>query len=61
MGKAQPLSVFDRFAILEQLQRHQRCIDNDGSRASAMRYVDLYWPEPKFTVHALRLITRRRL
>jgi 8-hydroxy-5-deazaflavin:NADPH oxidoreductase len=51
---AQPLSVADRFEIFEQLQRHQRCIDKDASRASAMEYVDLYWPEATFTVHDLR-------
>jgi hypothetical protein len=51
------LTVADRFEIFEQLQRHQHCIDNDGSRASAMQYVDLYWPDAKFTVHDLRHFT----
>jgi hypothetical protein len=41
MEWGKPLSVVDRFAIFEQLQLHQRCIDNEGSRASAMKYVDL--------------------
>jgi hypothetical protein len=57
MEKGQPLSVVDRFAIFDQLQRHQRCIDNDASRASVMKYVDLFWPEGKFTVHDLRHTT----
>jgi hypothetical protein len=57
MGPGQALTVTDRFEIFEQLQRHQRCIDNDASRASAMKYVDLYWPEAKFTVHDLRHVT----
>jgi hypothetical protein len=57
MPKGQPLTAIDRFEILEQLQLHQRCIDNDGSRASAMKYVDLFWPEAKFTVHDLRHMT----
>jgi hypothetical protein len=57
MEKAQSLSVVDRFAIFEQLQLHQRCIDNDGSRSSALKYVELYWPEGKFTVHDLRHMT----
>jgi hypothetical protein len=57
MQRREPLSVLDRFAIVEQLQRHQRCIDNDASRASAMKYVVLYWPDAKFTVHDLRHTT----
>jgi hypothetical protein len=57
MGSGQPLTVADRFEILEQLQRHQRCIDSDGSGASALKYVALYWPEAKFTVHDLRHMT----
>ena len=48
------LSLEDRFAIFEQLNLHQRCIDNDPSRASADKYVDLYWPEATFTVRDLR-------
>jgi hypothetical protein len=57
MSSGAALTVMDRFEILEQLQRHQRCIDNDASRASAMKYVDLYWPEARFTVHDLRHMT----
>jgi hypothetical protein len=60
MGSGQPLTVADRFELFEHLQRHQRCIDNDGSRTSAMKYVDLYWPEAKFTVHDLRDTTFER-
>ena len=47
----QGLSMQDRFEIFEQLQRHQRSINNDASRGSAQAYVDLYWPDAKFTVH----------
>jgi hypothetical protein len=57
MPLKQGLSVQDKSEIYEQLQRHQRCIDNDGSRESARVYVDLYWPDSKFTVHDLRHIT----
>jgi hypothetical protein len=57
MDSIRVLTVSDRFEIFEQLQRHQRCIDSDGSRSSAMKYVDLYWPEGKFTVHDLRHMT----
>lgn len=57
MTKEQPLTTLDRFEIFEQLQLHQRCIDNDGSRASALKYIDLYWPEGKFVVHDLRHMT----
>ena len=52
--QTQALGVTDRFEIFEQLHRHQRCIDSDASRESAHQYVDLYWPEAKFTVHDLR-------
>ena len=48
------LGVADRFAIFEQLHAHQRRIDADASRSSALAYVDLYWPEARFTVHDLR-------
>ena len=51
------LDILDRFAIFEQLHAHQRAIDADASRASAMAYVDLYWPEATFTVHDLRHAT----
>ena len=51
------LTVQDHFAIFEQLHLHQRCIDNDPSPESVTKYVDLYWPEAKFTVHDLRDVT----
>jgi hypothetical protein len=54
MGSGQALTAVDRWEIFEQLQRHQRCIDNDASRTSALMYVELYWPEARFTVHDLR-------
>jgi hypothetical protein len=57
MERKEPLTVLDRFGIYEQLQLHQRHIDNDASLASAQSYVDLYWPEAKFTVHDLRHMT----
>ncbi|MCY0939076.1 NAD(P)-binding domain-containing protein [Streptomyces sp. H34-S4] len=52
-----PLTAVDRFEIFEQLALHQRRIDNDASRASADKYLDLYWPEATFTVHDLRTRT----
>lgn len=54
MERVEPLSTADRFEIFEQLQLHQRRIDDDASRDSAMRYVELYWPEAKFMVHDVR-------
>lgn len=54
MSSNTPLSASDRFEILEQLHLHQRCIDNDASRASAQKYIDLYWPGARFTVKDLR-------
>lgn len=48
------LLTSDRFEIFEQINLHQRCIDNDASHASAMVYVDLYWPEAKFFVKDIR-------
>ena len=51
------LSTGDRFEIFEQLNLHQRYIDNDASRESALKYVDLYWPEAKFTVRDIRTET----
>jgi hypothetical protein len=52
--QARPLLTSDRFEIFEQLHQHQRRIDNDASHASAMKYVDLYWPEAKFYVKDIR-------
>ena len=51
------LTIADRFEILEQLHLHQHCIDNDASRESALKYVDLYWPEGSFHLHDLRTQT----
>ena len=51
------LTTSDRFEIFEQLNLHQRCIDKDASRESAAKYVDLYWPEAKFTVRDIRTQT----
>ena len=48
------ISATDRFEIFEQLNLHQRCIDNDASLESVARYQALYWPEATFTVHDLR-------
>lgn len=50
------LSATDRFEIFEQLNLHQRCIDNDGSLESVKKYLDLYWPNSKFTVNDLRQV-----
>ncbi|MGI4877188.1 MAG: nuclear transport factor 2 family protein [Janthinobacterium lividum] len=36
---------------------HQQYIDNDASRASALKYVDLYWPEGRMTVNDVRHVT----
>lgn len=51
------LPTADRFEIFEQLHLHQACIDNDASRESALKYVDLYWPEGSFHLHDLRTQT----
>ena len=53
MGEAK-LSANDRFEIFEQLNLHQRCIDNDASLESVHKYQALYWPEAVFVVHDLR-------
>jgi hypothetical protein len=57
MSQDEALSIGDRFEIFEQLHLHQHFIDNDASLTSALKYVDLYWPEAKFTVNDLRHIT----
>lgn len=54
MSTAAKLTASDRFEIFEQLHLHQHCIDNDASLASAKEYVDLYWPDGKFTVRDIR-------
>ena len=51
------LTVQDRFEIFELMNRHQQSIDADASRASALAYVDLYWPEGKMTVNDVRHVT----
>ena len=51
------LSVVDRFAIFEQLNLHQRCIDNDSSIESVHKYQALYWPDASFTVNDIRQVT----
>lgn len=51
------LTTHDRFEIFEQLHLHQHCIDNDASLGSAQEYVDLYWPNAKFTVRDIRTQT----
>ena len=45
---ASPLTVADKFNIVEQLNLHQAYIDNDGSCANARLYASLYWPEASF-------------
>lgn len=57
MTELPSLTPADRFEIFEQLTLHQRCIDNDASRESVDKYIDLYWPEATFTVHDLRTQT----
>lgn len=57
MPKDDALSVADRFEIFEQLHLHQQCIDNDASLESVQKYLDLYWPEARFTVHDIRHVT----
>ena len=54
MAQREELTISDRFTIFEQLNLHQHYIDNDASLESARKYVGLYWPEAKFTVHDLR-------
>ena len=57
MDSNDKLTVIDRFEIFEQLNLHQRYIDNDASLESVQKYVSLYWPDAKFTVHDLRHTT----
>ncbi|MDB5964717.1 MAG: hypothetical protein JWQ72_1217, partial [Polaromonas sp.] len=54
MTSTPQLSTSDRFELFEQINLHQRCIDNDASRESAAKYVELYWPEASFTVKDIR-------
>ena len=48
------LTIEDRFAIFEQLNLHQRCIDTPWGADPAAAYVALYWPEGKFLLNDLR-------
>ncbi len=57
MSEVERLPAADRFEIFEQLSRHQRCIDKDASLDSVKSYVDLFWPEARFTVHDIRQVT----
>lgn len=52
-----PLTVHDRFEIFEQLNLHQRYIDNDPSLDSVHKYQSLYWPDGKFTTNDARHTT----
>lgn len=54
MTGVQSLSLEDRFIIFEQMNLHQQRIDAGWGRDQADAYVDLYWPEGKFTVIDLR-------
>lgn len=54
MTDTQTLPVEDKFAIYEQMNLHQVTIDTVWGREQADAYVDLYWPEGKFTVIDLR-------
>ncbi len=51
------LSTSDKFEIFEQMNLHQQSTDNDASRHSALKYVDLYWPEEGMTVNDLGRVT----
>ncbi|WP_419728967.1 nuclear transport factor 2 family protein [Lichenicola sp.] len=57
MKDPEPLSVEDRFAIFEQMNLHQQAIDAGWGLDQARAYVDLYWPDGKFTVIDLRHTT----
>ncbi|MBC7926238.1 MAG: nuclear transport factor 2 family protein [Bryobacteraceae bacterium] len=57
MSQISELTAIDRFTIFEQLNMHQRCIDNGWGREQAKMYNDLYWPEAKFHVNDLRTST----
>lgn len=54
MSDNQSLPFEDRFAIFEQMNLHQRRIDDSWGREQAQAYVDLYWPGGIFHVHDLR-------
>lgn len=50
-------TVIDRFIIFEQLNLHQRSIDNGWGREQADHYCRLYWPNGKFNINDLRTTT----
>ena len=52
-----PLTTSDRFTIFEQMNMHQRIIDQGWGLEQTKRYNDLYWPEGKFHVNDLRTST----
>jgi SnoaL-like domain len=54
MASSNRLTSEDRFEIFEQINLHQRYIDNDASRESATKYVSLYWEDATFTVIDIR-------
>lgn len=54
MTLSRVLTFEDRFEIFEQINLHQRYIDNDASRESAAKYVSLYWEDATFTVNDVR-------
>ena len=54
MTGAQPLSLEDRFVIFKQMNLREQRIDAGWCREQADAYVDLYWPEGKFTVIEIR-------
>ena len=54
MSEGQALTLEDRFVIFEQMNLHQQRIDGGWGLEQAQAYVDLYWPEGKFTVIDLR-------
>jgi hypothetical protein len=57
LTEIQKIPALDRFEIFEQLNKHQRAIDNGPGTASVETYQALYWPEAKFHVFDLRETT----
>ena len=57
MSHANELTTIDRFEIFEQLNRHQRCIDEGWGREQVDHYSALYWPEGRFHINDLRTTT----
>lgn len=54
MPDGQILTLEDRWTVFEQMNLHQVSIDAGWGREQADAYVDLYWPEGRFTVIDLR-------